>query len=82
MLIRCREVVIKEARKVDAGIVDIETNELWERLKMHGVSFDRYLGKNTGGDLEKLRQELQAENEGVVFPLAINWISEPKDVQK
>jgi len=29
-----------------------------------------------------LRQELQAGNEGVVLPLAINWIGEPKDVQK
>jgi len=82
MLIRFREIVIKAARKVDAGIVDIETNELWERVKMHGVNFDRYLGKKTGGGLEKLRQELQAENEGVVLPLAINWIGGPKDVQK
>ena len=53
MLIRYREIVIKAARKVDAGIVDIETNELWERVKMHGVNFDRYLGKKTGGGLEK-----------------------------
>jgi len=82
MLIRYREIVIKAARKVDAGIVDIETNELWERVKMHGVNFDRYLGKKTGGGLEKLRQELQAENEGVVLPLAINWIGGRKDVQK
>jgi len=82
MLIRYREIVIKAARKVDAGIVDIETNELWERVKMHGFNFDRYLGKKTGGGLEKLRQELQAENEGVVLPLAINWIGGPKDVQK
>jgi len=74
--------VIKAARKEDAGIVDIETNELWERVKMHCVNFDRYLGKKTGGGLEKLRQELQAENEGVVLPLAINWIGGPKDVQK
>jgi len=82
MLIRYREIVIKAARKVDAGIVDIETNELWERVKMQGVNFDRYLGKKTGGGLEKLRQELQAENEGVVLPLAISWIGGPKDVQK
>jgi len=82
MLIRYREIVIKAARKVDAGIVDIETNELWERVKMHGLNFDRYLGKKTGGGLEKLRQELQAENKGVVLPLAINWIGGPKDVQK
>jgi len=62
--------------------VDIETNELWERVKMHGVNFDRYLGKKTGGGLENLRQELQAENKGVVLPLAINWIGGLKDVQK
>jgi len=82
MLIKYREVVIKAARKVDAGIVDIETNELWERVKMHGINFDRYLEKKTGGGLEKLRSELQAENEGVVLPLAISWIGGPKDVQK
>jgi len=29
-----------------------------------------------------LREELQAENEGVVLPLAINWIGGLKDVQK
>jgi len=81
-LIRYREIVITAARKVDAGIVDIETNELWERVKMQGVNFDRYLGKKTGGGLEKLRQELQAENEGVVLPLAINWIGGPKDVHE
>jgi len=82
MLIRYREIVIKAVRKVDAGIVDIESNELWEKVKMHGVNFDRYLGKKTGGGLEKWRQELQAENEGVVLPLAISWIGGPKDVQK
>ena len=82
MLIKYREIVIKAARKVDAGIVDIKTNELWERVKMHGVNFDRYLGKKTGGGQEKLRSELQAENEGVVLPLAISWIGGPKDVQQ
>jgi len=49
MLIRYRQIVMKAARNVDAGSVDIETNELWERVKMHGVNFDRYLGKKTGG---------------------------------
>jgi len=82
MLIWYREIVIKAARKVDAGVVDIETSELWQKVKMHGVNFDRYLGKKMGGGLEKLRQELQAENEGVVLPLAISWIGGPKDVQK
>jgi len=82
MLIRYREIVIKAVRKVAAGIVDIGMNEIWERVKIHSVNFDRYLGKKTGGGLEKLRQELQGENEGVVLPLAINRIGGPKDVQK
>jgi len=54
-LIRYREIMIKAARKVDAGIVAIEKSEIWERVKMHGVNFDRYLGKKTGGGLEKSR---------------------------
>jgi len=82
MLIRYMEIVITAARKGDAGIVDIKTNELWERVKMHGVNFDRYLGNKTQRGLEKLRQELQAENKGVVLPLTISWIGGPKDVQK
>jgi hypothetical protein len=82
MLIRYREIVIRAAQEVDAGIVDIETNEPWARVKMHGVNFNRYLGNKTGGGVEKLTQELQAENEWVVLALAITWIRGPKDVQK
>jgi len=74
MLIKYREIVIKVARKVDAGIVDIETNELWEKVKMHGVNFDRYLGKTTGGGLEKLRAELQAG--GVALGYQLDWRTE------
>ena len=74
--------MIKAARKVDAGIVDIEANELWDTGEMHGIKFNRYLGKKTAVGPEKFRQELQAENEGVVLPLAINWIGGVKDVQK
>jgi hypothetical protein len=55
MLIRSREIVIKAARKVDTRIVDIETNELSERVKMHSGNFDRSLGKKIGGGLENVR---------------------------
>jgi len=82
MRIRYRESVIKAASKVDTGIVDIEKKGLWERVEIHKVNFDTYLGKKTGGGLEKLRQLLQAENERVVLPIAINSIGGPKDVQK
>ena len=82
MVIWYREIVIKAARNVYSGIVDIETNEMWERVKMHRINFNRYLGKTTGGGLGKLRSESQAENKGVVIRLAINWIGGLKDVRK
>jgi len=64
--------VIKAVSTVDAGFVDIETNEIWERVKMYGVNCDRYHRKKTGGGQEKLGQELLGENERVVVPLSIN----------
>jgi len=82
MWIQYREIVIKAAREVDAGVVDIESHELWDRVKMHAINFDRDLVNKTGGGLEKLRQELQGENEGVVLPLAIICIGGPKDVHR
>jgi len=77
-----REIVIKVAGKVDAGIVDIKRNKPWEREKIQQVNFDRYHGKNTRGGLGKLRTELQAENKWVVLALVINWIGEWKDMQR
>lgn len=72
----------KADSKGDTGIVVIETNKLWERVMMHDVIFARYSGKKTGGGQQKLCTELQAEHDGVVLPLPINWIGGPNDVQK
>ena len=69
MLIRYREIVIKAAKKVDAGFVDIQTNELWERVMMHGVNFNRYLQKKTGGGLEKLGRSCRLRTRGWCCPL-------------
>jgi len=51
MLIKFRDIMIKGAGKVETGIVDIETKELWGKVEMHGINFDRYLGKKTGDGL-------------------------------
>jgi hypothetical protein len=68
-----KDIVVMVARKIDQGIIDVEANETWERVKMHGIRFDQYLAKRSGG-LEKLRQKIQAENEGVIIPFAIRWV--------
>jgi hypothetical protein len=66
-------VIIKVARTVDRGIVGFEENEAWQRLKIHGVPLNRYVGRGTNG-LEKLREEVQAENAGVIIPMAARWL--------
>jgi len=47
--------------------ISVESNEIWQKVKMHGISLERYIGRNTDGGLEKLRREIQAENEGIVI---------------
>jgi hypothetical protein len=66
-------VVIKAARIVDRGIIGFEENEAWQRLKIHGVPLNRYVRRGTNG-LEKLREEIQAENAGVTIPMAARWL--------
>jgi len=67
MLLHFEEIIVKAARTAGPGIVDVESNEIWQEVKMHGISLERYIGRNTGGGLEKLRREVQAENEGIVI---------------
>jgi hypothetical protein len=50
------------------------------KVKMHGISFNQYVVKKLGG-LEKLSQEIQAENKGVVVPMAINWLGRTTDIE-
>jgi hypothetical protein len=40
-----REAVVKSARRINQGIIDLEKNETWEKVKMHWISFDQYAVK-------------------------------------
>jgi hypothetical protein len=42
-------------------------------LKIHGVPLNRYVGRGTNG-LEKLGEEIHAENAEVVIPMAARWL--------
>jgi hypothetical protein len=58
---------------IDRGIIGFSENEAWQRLKVHGVALNRYVGRGTNR-LEKLREEIQGENAGVVIPIAARWL--------
>ena len=62
-------------------MVDITANETWCRVKIHGVSLNRYLGRGTHG-LEKLREEIEAENDGVEIPMQIRWLGRVPDIKE
>jgi hypothetical protein len=81
MLLQYRDTVIIAARTVDKGIVDVEANESWGRVKVHGVPLERYVGKGTHG-LEKFKEEVQAENAGVVIPLAVRWLGSMANIKE
>jgi len=76
MALLFRDIIIQAARTVDKGIIDVEGNESWERLKIHTVRLVRYMGKGSKGQ-RTMREEIQAENEGVAIPAQLRWLSNP-----
>jgi hypothetical protein len=81
MALQYRDIIITAARTVDKGVVDVEENESWERLKIHAVPLIRYMGKGTEG-LQKMREEFEAENEGIVIPTQVRWLANPRTIRE
>jgi len=76
MALLYRAIIIKAARSVVKGIINVEGNESWERLKIHTVPLVRYMGKGTE-QLQKISAEVQAENEGVMILAQVRRLSNP-----
>ena len=53
MAMRYRNIIITATRTVDKGVLDVEENETWGRLKIHAVPLVRYMGRGTEG-LQKM----------------------------
>jgi len=75
------DIIITAARSVDKGVVDVEENESWDRRKIHAVPLIRYMGKSTEG-LQKMREEFEAENEGIVIPTQVRWLANPRTIRE
>jgi hypothetical protein len=81
MALQYRDIIITAARTVDTGVVDVEENESWERLKIHAVPLVRYMGKGTEG-LPKMREEFEAENQGIVIPTQVRWLANTNAIRE
>lgn len=80
-LLAHRNTILRAALTVDPTVIDITAYETWHRVKIYGVPLNRYLGKGTHG-LEKLREEIEAENEGVEIPMQIRWLGRVPDIKQ
>lgn len=73
------EVISNTGRMVVKGVIEIEENETWEWLKVHAVPLVMYMGKGTEG-LQMIRDEIHAENDRVVIPCQVRWLSNPHGI--
>jgi hypothetical protein len=78
---RYRDTVIKTARGLDPRVRDLQANVTWQRIKVHSLALEQYVGRRSGG-LEKLRDEIHAENHGITVPLAARWLGKVQNIKE
>jgi len=64
ILLRFKKEILEAARKADRTIINVAANGTWAELKIL-VPYDRYRHQN---GLEDLKEQIEAENPGVVIP--------------
>jgi len=81
MALQYRDIIITAARTVDKGVIEVEENESWERLKIQAVPLEWHMGKGTQG-LQKMREEFEAENKCVAIPAQVRWLANPCTIRE
>jgi hypothetical protein len=74
-------IIIRPGRSVEKEIIHMEGKESWERLKIHTVRLVRYKGKGTER-LQKMREDIEAENEGVTISVQVRWLSNSRNIRE
>ena len=67
---RLSNVLIRAAKPVDMAIIGVEILEHWQRLKVHGMSLERYLGE---GSMELLKREVESST-GIQLKALPRWL--------
>jgi hypothetical protein len=81
-LLYFKDMILIAARKVDPGIINVQSNETWAKLKIHGVPLDQYGTSTDARGLQTLREDIEAENPGVVIPVALRWVGSPRRIME
>lgn len=75
-LLQHRDLVLQAVHTVYGAVLDVVPQQKWKWARIHNVSLVQYMGR--GGNLRKLREELEAENAGVHIPADIRWLGRAK----
>ena len=62
--------LIRAAKTVDETVTGVEVLEQWHRLKVHGMSLERYLGS---GNMELLKREVESST-GISLKTILRWL--------
>ena len=67
---RLSNLLIRAAKTVDPAVVGVEILEHWQRLKVHGMPLERYLGE---GKMELLKREVESST-GIQLKTLPRWL--------
>jgi len=74
MLMLFRKQVLEAANKMEPTIVDVGTNETWEKLKIMGIPYELFRGAD---DMKEIASCLEIEN-ALVVPFAPRWLRQQR----
>jgi len=75
------DIITTAARTFDKGVVDVEEDRTWHRLKIHAVTLVWYIRQGTEG-LQKMPEEFEAENKGIKVPTQVQWLANPRTINE
>jgi len=79
MLLRFKKEIIEAARRADNAIINVVANETWAELKIL-VPYQRYREENGLGEL---REQIEAENAGVIIPpFSMRWMRSKRVIEE
>lgn len=62
--------LIRAAKTIDDAVIGVKVLEQWHRLKVHGMSLERYLGQ---GNMELLKREVESST-GIPLKAIPRWL--------
>jgi hypothetical protein len=77
MVERVKDIVLKAAPLIDSSIYDLEENNIWTQIKVHNIPQEHYYWR---GSLGQLKEEIPAENSGIIIPGPGRWIKSMKAI--